>query len=108
MRLQLGSLKRNLGSGATNSGLVSQGANFRDLPDGVVNKYNKVGLDTKVERKILASGKPLVPDYALKFVKGKSSKSFGRLLWDEIVSTVVTRPQPHNQTTASAHLHIVE
>nr|GEX49491.1 DNA (cytosine-5)-methyltransferase CMT3-like [Tanacetum cinerariifolium] len=44
------------------------------------------------------------PDYALKFVKGKSSKPFGRLWWDEIVSTVVTRPQPHNQ----AILHRVQ
>nr|GEV78179.1 reverse transcriptase domain-containing protein [Tanacetum cinerariifolium] len=44
------------------------------------------------------------PDYALKFVKGKSSKPFGRLWRDEIVSTVVTRPQPHNQ----AILHRVQ
>ncbi|GJW52189.1 retrotransposon protein, putative, ty1-copia subclass [Tanacetum coccineum] len=74
-----------------------RGANFRDLPNVIVNKYNEVGLDTKVERKIVASGKPLVPDYALKNFKGKSSKPFRRLWSDEIVSTVVTRPQPHNQ-----------
>nr|GEY41468.1 DNA (cytosine-5)-methyltransferase CMT3-like isoform X2 [Tanacetum cinerariifolium] len=104
MQLQLGSLKRNLRIGASDLGLVSQGSNFRDLPDVVVNKYNKVGWDTKVKRKTVASGKPLVPDYALKFVKGKSSKPFGRLWWDEIVSTVVTRPQPHNQ----AILHRVQ
>ncbi|GKD79122.1 DNA (cytosine-5)-methyltransferase CMT3-like protein, partial [Tanacetum coccineum] len=82
-----------------------KGANFRDLPGVIVNEYNEVGLDNKVERKKVASGKPLVsPDYALKFVKGKSSKPFGRLWWDEIVSTVVTRPQPHNQ----AILHPVQ
>nr|GEU56876.1 DNA methyl transferase5 [Tanacetum cinerariifolium] len=44
------------------------------------------------------------PGYALKFVKGKSLKPFGRLWWDEIVSTVVTRPQLHNQ----AILHRVQ
>nr|GEV29225.1 replication protein A 70 kDa DNA-binding subunit C-like [Tanacetum cinerariifolium] len=59
MQLQLGILKRNLGSGAADSSLVSQGVNFRDLPDVVVNKYNEIGLDTKVERKTLASGNPL-------------------------------------------------
>nr|GEX53806.1 putative DNA (cytosine-5)-methyltransferase CMT1 [Tanacetum cinerariifolium] len=80
----------------SSASLGNQGANFRDLPDVIVNKYNEVGLDTKIERKTVASGKPLVPDYALKFVKRKSSKLFGRLWWDEIVSTVVTRPQPHN------------
>ncbi|GJR46965.1 hypothetical protein Tco_1315068 [Tanacetum coccineum] len=44
------------------------------------------------------------PDYALKFVNGKSSKPFGRLWWDEIVSTVVRRPQPHNQLKCQARL----
>jgi hypothetical protein len=27
----------------------------------------------------------------------KNNRPFGRLWWDEIVSTVVTRPEPHNQ-----------
>lgn len=66
-----------------------------------------------------------VPDYAMTFVKGTSSKytvlfynfifiselciiimvylsfnlcrPFGRLWWDETVPTVVTRAEPHNQ-----------
>ncbi|KAI3960536.1 hypothetical protein MKW92_053624 [Papaver armeniacum] len=50
-----------------------KGANYRDLK-GVV-----------------------VPEYALKYVRGTSKKPFGRLWWDEIVSTVVGRAEPHNQ-----------
>ncbi|KAK7406900.1 hypothetical protein VNO78_08536 [Psophocarpus tetragonolobus] len=73
-----------------------KGANFRDLP-GVLVKGNKVEWDPLVERVMLESGKPLVPDYAMTFVRGTSSKPFGRLWWDEIVSTVVTRAEPHNQ-----------
>ncbi|MED6136627.1 Alpha-1,3-mannosyltransferase cmt1 [Stylosanthes scabra] len=73
-----------------------KGANFRDLP-GVLVKDNKVEWDPSVERVLLKSGKPLVPDYAMSFVRGTSSKPFGRLWWDEIVSTVVTRAEPHNQ-----------
>ncbi|CAJ1930608.1 unnamed protein product [Sphenostylis stenocarpa] len=73
-----------------------KGANFRDLP-GVLVKDNKVEWDPSVERVKLDSGKPLVPDYAMSFVRGTSSKPFGRLWWDEIVSTVVTRAEPHNQ-----------
>ncbi|TKY70271.1 putative DNA (cytosine-5)-methyltransferase CMT1 [Spatholobus suberectus] len=73
-----------------------KGANFRDLP-GVLVKDNKAELDPSVERVMLDSGKPLVPDYAITFVRGTSSKPFGRLWWDEIVPTVVTRAEPHNQ-----------
>ncbi|XP_027362707.1 DNA (cytosine-5)-methyltransferase CMT3 [Abrus precatorius] len=73
-----------------------KGANFRDLP-GVLVKDNKVEWDPSVERVMLDSGKPLVPDYAMTFVRGTSSKPFGRLWWDEIVATVVTRAEPHNQ-----------
>ncbi|KAL1315975.1 DNA (cytosine-5)-methyltransferase 1-like [Arachis hypogaea] len=73
-----------------------KGANFRDLP-GVLVIGNKVEWDPTVERVLLNSGKPLVPDYAMQFVRGTSSKPFGRLWWDEIVSTVVTRAEPHNQ-----------
>ncbi|XP_019422761.1 PREDICTED: DNA (cytosine-5)-methyltransferase CMT3-like isoform X6 [Lupinus angustifolius] len=76
--------------------LRTHGANFRDLP-GVLVKDNKVEWDPKVDRVLLASGKPLVPDYAMTFVRGTSPKPFGRLWWDEIVSTVVTRAEPHNQ-----------
>ncbi|KEH28933.1 putative DNA (cytosine-5-)-methyltransferase [Medicago truncatula] len=73
-----------------------KGANFRDLK-GVLVKEKKVEWDPSVERVYLKSGKPLVPNYAMKFVRGTSSKPFGRLWWDEIVSTVVTRAEPHNQ-----------
>ncbi|KAM0917963.1 hypothetical protein ACQ4PT_009349 [Festuca glaucescens] len=34
---------------------------------------------------------------AMSFMKGKSMKPFGRLWWDDTVSTVVTRAEPHNQ-----------
>ncbi|TKY52206.1 DNA (cytosine-5)-methyltransferase 3 [Spatholobus suberectus] len=73
-----------------------EGANFTDLP-GVLVKDNKAELDPLVERVMLDSGKPLVPDYAIKFVRGTSSKPFGRLWWDEIVPIMVTGAEPHNQ-----------
>ncbi|CAN4094832.1 unnamed protein product [Withania somnifera] len=73
-------------------------ANFRDLPGVRVRPDNKVEWDPDVERVKLPSGKPLVPDYAMSFVGGSSSKPFGRLWWDETVPTVVTRAEPHNQT----------
>ncbi|CAI9774461.1 unnamed protein product [Fraxinus pennsylvanica] len=75
-----------------------KGANFRDLPGVIVRADNKVEFDPDVERVKLPSGKPLVPDYAMTFVRGTSSKPFGRLWWDETVPTVVTRAEPHNQT----------
>ncbi|XP_031090547.1 DNA (cytosine-5)-methyltransferase CMT3-like [Ipomoea triloba] len=74
----------------------AKGANFRDLP-GVSVVDNKVQWDPNVERVYLSSGKPLVPDYAMSFVGGTSSKPFRRLWWDETVPTVVTRAEPHNQ-----------
>ncbi|XP_047977309.1 DNA (cytosine-5)-methyltransferase CMT1-like isoform X2 [Salvia hispanica] len=74
-----------------------KGANFRDLPGVRVRPDNKVEWDPNVERKKVSSGKPLVPDYAMSFVNGTSSKPFGRLWWDETVPTVVTRAEPHNQ-----------
>ncbi|GAB2272241.1 Alpha-1,3-mannosyltransferase cmt1 [Dionaea muscipula] len=74
-----------------------KGANFRNLPGVEVGEDKKVRLNPSMERVYLPSGKPLVPDYAIKFVRGKSLKPFGRLWWDEIVSTVVTRAEPHNQ-----------
>ncbi|XP_042480640.1 putative DNA (cytosine-5)-methyltransferase CMT1 isoform X2 [Macadamia integrifolia] len=74
-----------------------KGANFRDLPGVLVRPDKKVEWDKSVERVYLPSGKPLVPDYAMTFVNGSSSKPFGRLWWDEIVATVVTRAEPHNQ-----------
>ncbi|CAI9106804.1 OLC1v1006030C1 [Oldenlandia corymbosa var. corymbosa] len=74
-----------------------KGANFRDLPGLKIGADNKVELDPEVERELLPSGKPLVPDYAISFVRGTSTKPFGRLWWDETVPTVVGRAEPHNQ-----------
>ncbi|KAJ0097151.1 hypothetical protein Patl1_27326 [Pistacia atlantica] len=75
-----------------------KGANFRDLPGVLVGSDNKVVWDPSMERVMLKSGKPLVPDYAMTFIRGTSTKPFGRLWWDEIVTTVVTRAQPHNRS----------
>ncbi|CAO2145112.1 unnamed protein product [Urochloa humidicola] len=77
--------------------LVKKGANFRDLKGVKVGANNKVEWDPEIERVYLSSGKPLVPDYAMSFIKGTSPKPFGRLWWDETVPTVVTRAEPHNQ-----------
>ncbi|KAJ4724096.1 Cytosine-specific methyltransferase [Melia azedarach] len=74
-----------------------KGANFRDLPGVRVRPDNKVEWDPDVERIYLKSGKPLVPNYAMSFIDGSSSKPFARLWWDETVPTVVTRAEPHNQ-----------
>ncbi|XP_057983068.1 putative DNA (cytosine-5)-methyltransferase CMT1 [Malania oleifera] len=74
-----------------------KGANFRNLPGVKVNQNNRVEWDESIERVLLPSGKPLVPDYAMTFVDGRSTKPFARLWWDEIVATVVTRAEPHNQ-----------
>ncbi|ESQ27964.1 hypothetical protein EUTSA_v10018159mg [Eutrema salsugineum] len=75
-----------------------KGANFRSLAGVLVRDNNTVKFDPSVERPKLKSGKYLVPDYAVSFKNGTSTKPFGRLWWDEIVNTVVTRAQPHNQT----------
>nr|XP_051205385.1 DNA (cytosine-5)-methyltransferase CMT1-like isoform X2 [Lolium perenne] len=74
-----------------------KGANFRDLKGVRVGKNKTVEFDPNIPRQYLSPGKPLVPNYAMKFCKGKSLKPFGRLWWDETVSTVVTRAEPHNQ-----------
>ncbi|GLU19509.1 hypothetical protein SLE2022_357570 [Rubroshorea leprosula] len=74
-----------------------KGANFRYLPGVQVRPDNKVEWDPDVPRVYLKSGKPLVPDYAMTFMNGTSSKPFARLWWDETVPTVVTRAEPHNQ-----------
>ncbi|CAM0911395.1 unnamed protein product [Alopecurus aequalis] len=76
---------------------LKKGANFRDLTGVMVGANNIVEWDPKVKRVYLKSGKPLVPDYAMSFIKGRSPKPFGRLWWDETVPTVVTRAEPHNQ-----------
>ncbi|KAI3859459.1 hypothetical protein MKX03_010495 [Papaver bracteatum] len=73
-----------------------KGANYRDLRGVIVDVKNIAHRDPHIKI-ILDSGKPLVPEYALTFVRGTSKKPFGRLWWDEIVSTVVGRAEPHNQ-----------
>nr|XP_043607469.1 DNA (cytosine-5)-methyltransferase 1-like isoform X2 [Erigeron canadensis] len=75
----------------------TKGANFRNLPGVKVGKKNKVEWDPSVERVMLPSGKPLVPNYAMTFVRGTSKKPFGRLGMDDIIKTVVGRAEPHNQ-----------
>ncbi|XP_074570626.1 DNA (cytosine-5)-methyltransferase CMT2-like [Curcuma longa] len=69
-----------------------KGANFRDLPGVFVDPDNTVQFDPNIERIRLPSGRPLVPDYAMNFCHGKSSRPFARLWWDEIVPTVITVP----------------
>ncbi|KAF3636688.1 putative PP2A regulatory subunit TAP46-like [Capsicum annuum] len=71
----------------------------RDLTGVRVRPDKKVEWDPDVERVLLPSGKPLVPDYAMSFVGDSSSKSFSRLWWDETVPTVVRRAEPHNQAS---------
>ncbi|KAG0575322.1 hypothetical protein KC19_VG336600 [Ceratodon purpureus] len=74
-----------------------KGANFRDLK-GILIKADGITVDVvRQPRELLPSGKPLVPDYAVSFIRGRSLKPFGRLWWDETVPTVVTRAEPHNQ-----------
>ncbi|CAL5366745.1 unnamed protein product [Camellia sinensis] len=74
-----------------------KGANFRDLPGVLVGPNSKVQWDPSLERVKVSSGKPLVPNYAIKFVRGISTKPFARLWWDEFVSTVGTRAEPHKR-----------
>lgn len=80
-----------------------KGANFRNMPGVLVDGTNKVYFDETMDRVLLPSGNPLVPDYAMKFVKGKSKKPFGRVWEDEIITTVVTRAEPHNQKVIHPH-----
>lgn len=72
-----------------------KGANFQNLKGVRTGPKGKAELDPDVERVYLASGKPLVPDYAISY--RSQSKPFARLWWDETVPTVVTRAEPHNQ-----------
>ncbi|KAG2538922.1 hypothetical protein PVAP13_9NG370900 [Panicum virgatum] len=53
---------------------VKKGANFRDLKGVRVGANNIVEWDPEIERVYLSSGKPLVPDYAMSFIKGRSLK----------------------------------
>ncbi|KAI3996580.1 hypothetical protein MKX01_009412, partial [Papaver californicum] len=72
-----------------------KGANFRDLPGVIVGSDSIAILDPKMERILLTSGKPLVPDYALTLGHGKSRRPFARLWCDETVPTVITMPNCH-------------
>ncbi|OVA18480.1 Chromo domain/shadow [Macleaya cordata] len=72
-----------------------KGANFRDLPGVIVGPDNVVQLDPNMERILLPSGKPLVPNYAMTLGQGKSKRPFARLWWDETVPTVITVPECH-------------
>ncbi|KAL5724632.1 DNA (cytosine-5-)-methyltransferase [Ranunculus cassubicifolius] len=71
-----------------------KGANFRDLPGVVVGSDNIAKLDPDIERSLLPSGNPLVPDFALSFSEGKSRRPYARLWWDETVPTIMTVPNP--------------
>ncbi|KAD6453747.1 hypothetical protein E3N88_08453 [Mikania micrantha] len=74
-----------------------KGANFRDFPGIVVTANNTVRRGPAKEQVLLPSGRPLIPDYAFTFEKGKSKRPFARLWWDENVATVVTFPNLHSQ-----------
>lgn len=84
-----------------------KGANFRDLTGVQVGENNIVEFNPNIPRVLLPSGKPLVPSYAMTYIKGKSPKPFGRLWWDETVPTVVTRAEPHNQIILHPNQHRV-
>ncbi|XP_028100036.1 DNA (cytosine-5)-methyltransferase CMT2-like isoform X6 [Camellia sinensis] len=77
---------------------VVYGANFRDLPGIIVGADNVVQRDLTVEPILMPSGKPLVPDYAINFCDGKSTRPFSRLWWDETVPTLLCRPDLHSQS----------
>ncbi|KAK9095622.1 hypothetical protein Scep_027091 [Stephania cephalantha] len=76
-----------------------KGACFRDLPGVVVGPDNTVQLDPSMDRLLLPSGKPLVPNFALNFEGGKSRRPFARLWWDETVTTLLTTPDPRYLAT---------
>ncbi|KAI4993511.1 hypothetical protein ZWY2020_007824, partial [Hordeum vulgare] len=84
-----------------------KGGNFRDLKGIQVGGNNIVQFNPDIPRVFLPSGKPLVPSYAMTYINGKSLKPFGRLWWDETVSTVVTRAEPHNQIILHPNQHRV-
>ncbi|CAN1236576.1 DNA (cytosine-5)-methyltransferase CMT3 [Linum grandiflorum] len=73
-----------------------KGANFRDLSGLIVRPGNIIALDPKVKRPLVKSGEPLVYTCFLPLCTHKSEQPFGRLWWDETVSTVMTRAEPHN------------
>eukprot|EP00898_Chlorokybus_atmophyticus_P005117 jgi/Chlat1/5606/Chrsp369S00861 len=70
-----------------------KGANWTDLPGGIKKEDGRYECGPNKVK----SGKPLIPKYATSFENGRSKKPFARLWWDDIVPTVVTRAEPHNQ-----------
>ncbi|XP_042033383.1 DNA (cytosine-5)-methyltransferase CMT2-like isoform X1 [Salvia splendens] len=75
-----------------------KGANFRDLAGVVVGEDKVVRRDPTREPVVLPTGKLLVPDCVLTYELGKSKRPYGRLWWDETVSTVVTFPHIRAQS----------
>ncbi|XP_042034532.1 DNA (cytosine-5)-methyltransferase CMT2-like isoform X2 [Salvia splendens] len=75
-----------------------KGANFRDLAGVVVGEDRVVSRDPTREPVVLPTGRLLVPDCVLTYELGKSKKPYGRLWWDETVSTVVTFPHIRSQS----------
>ncbi|BAT75263.1 hypothetical protein LR48_Vigan01g165500 [Vigna angularis] len=73
-----------------------KGANFRDLPGVVVGADNVVRRHP-TDNPMLASGKPLIPDFCFTFEGGKSKRPYARLWWDENLPTALTFPSCHNQ-----------
>ncbi|KAL1532242.1 DNA (cytosine-5-)-methyltransferase [Salvia divinorum] len=69
-----------------------KGANFRDLAGVVVGEDKVVRRDPTREPVVLPTGRLLVPDCVFTYELGKSKRPYGRLWWDETVSTVVTFP----------------
>lgn len=69
-----------------------KGANFRDLPGVVVGEDNVARRDPAMGAVMLPTGRQLIPDCVFTYMNGKSRKPYGRLWWDETVSTVVTFP----------------
>ncbi|XP_020573746.1 DNA (cytosine-5)-methyltransferase CMT2-like [Phalaenopsis equestris] len=74
-----------------------KGANFKDLPGVIIGADKKARLDPSMERILLPSGRPLVPNYSINYWNAKALRSFARLWWDEVVSTVLTFPDTHFQ-----------
>ncbi|XP_022866302.1 DNA (cytosine-5)-methyltransferase CMT2-like, partial [Olea europaea var. sylvestris] len=72
-----------------------KGASFRDLPGIVIGSDNSVR--RAEEQSLMPSGKPWVPDYAISFRDGRSTKPFRRLWWDETVATVFCFPDHHTR-----------
>nr|AVP26961.1 chromomethylase [Salvia miltiorrhiza] len=78
-----------------------KGANFRDLEGVVIGEDNVARRDPTREAVMLPTGRPLIPECVFKLELGKSRRPYGRVWWDETVSTVVTFP--HIRAMAILH-----